>query len=410
MSATPKKGVQEDARRTQDLNDRDNADAAKERLEFEKAPIKGFEDLPDDHPMAKRQAAMEAIEQANAQLGDGATEEEVQTQVADAIRVAADPEGISAFKDPPSGDRVPPAKPAAKAPAKADDSAAQAAAQTGDPIVLDAADLAKYQVRVKVDGKEELQPAEKVFRQFQKGAAADVRLAEAGAVVKNAQAEAARILREAQENATNVNTATGKPAPTAEVAQAAQEKFEAASEQMYLGNAKEAAALFAEAVGLAQGSAGAGRSDAIPEADLVKRVTENVLQQQSQNGALEKLFNDYPEIKTKKAFALIADDYKNAFLANGDDYVTAVFKAGEAVGEEYGLGKWRNAPEPEVKDSGRLVSSSGPTTRAAKLSAKDELDNITSGNARATTTEAREPSIAEQLDEMRKGRPGQALT
>ncbi len=409
MSATPKKGVQEDSRRTHDLNDRDNADEAKEKLEFEKTPIKGFEDLPPDHPMAKRQAAMEAIEQANAQLGDGATEEEVQTQVAEAIAEAATPEGIAAFKDPPSGDRVPP-KPAAKAPAKVDDSAAQAAAQTGDPIVLDAADLAKYQVRVKVDGKEELQPAEKVFRQFQKGAAADVRLAEAGAVVKNAQAEAARIIREAQENATNANVATGKPASTAVQSQAVTEKFEAASEQMYLGNAKEAAELLAEAVALAQGSSTTGRGNAIPEDDLVQRVTANVLQQQSQNGALEKLFNDYPEIKTKKAFALIADDYKNAFLANGDDYVTAVFKAGEAVGEEYGLGKWRNAPEPEVKDAGRLVSSSGPTTRAAKLSAKDELDNITSGNARATTTEDREPSIAEQLAEMRKGRPGQALT
>ena len=408
MSAT-QTGVQaEESVRTQNLKDRDDADEAKARAEFEKVPIKGFEDLPPDHPMALRQAAMEKIEAANAQLDEGATEDEVGAQVAKAIEEAANP-GIDAFKDQET--RKPEPAPKAKAPAKAvSEAAAQAAAQTQDaPTVLDAADLAKYQVRVKVDGVEELQPADKVFRQFQKGAAADVRLAKATAEAKVIVEEAQKKAQQLSASATTA-TDTTTAQNLVKTSQAATAKFKEASEALYAGNSEEAAELFASAVSLAQSPQVEGRADgATLNDDLVSRVTAGVTQQLSQQGALKQLFTDYPEVQSKKAFALIADEYASAFMANGDDVGTAIFKAGEAIGEEYKLGKWAPKPAAADEDKGRPRNSSGPTTRAEKLSAKEELDNIQSGNARASTTEAREETVLEQLEAMRKARPGQAL-
>jgi hypothetical protein len=406
MSAT-QLGVQaEESVRTQNLKDRDSEDEAKERAEFERAPIKGFEDLPADHPMALRNAAMAAIEAANAQIDEGKTEDEVGTMVAKAIETAANP-GIEAFTDPPAAKPPEKAKPA---PTKAaTEAAAQAAAQTKEEpsTVLDVADLAKYQVRVKVDGVEELQPADKVFRQFQKGAAADVRLAKATAEAKAIVEEAQKKAQQLSSSATTATDVTSAQ-EVVKTSQAATQKFKEASEALYAGNSEEAAELFASAVSLAQTPSASGRADgATPSADLVSRVTEGVTQQLSQQGALKQLFTDYPDIKSKKAFALLADEYAGAFMANGDDVATAIQKAGEAIGEEYKLGKWAPVAAAVVEDQGRPMKSTGPTTRAEKLSAKDELDNIQSGNARASTTEAREQTVLEQLEEMRKGRPGQ---
>jgi len=412
MSAT-RKGVPEDSRRTQDLNERDEAGDAKARADFEAAPIKGFEDLPADHPMAMRQATLEAIEQANLQRDAHDTGGEEAASAAEAAEAAPaeDKLDISSFKDPDQ--RKPVEKPAAKpADKEKKDTAEQVALQT-EPTVLDVADLAKYQVRVKVDGVEELQPADKVFRQFQKGAAADVRLAkatqEAKSIVEAAQKTAAQL-------ATTAAPAADKAQNVVKASQAATEKFKEAAEAMYLGNAEQSAELFAEATALAQSPPAEGRADgATLTADLVSKVTAGVSQQLSQQGALKKLFSDYPEIESKKAFALVADEYATAFRDNGDDIATAIFKAGEAIGEEYKLGKWApdyvdpNAPKKDAKP-GRPLISGGPTTRAEKLSAKDELDNITSGNARASTTEPREESVLEQLEEMRRKRPGNALT
>lgn len=410
MSATQSTGVQaEESVRTQNLQQREDEDTAKKRAEFDAAKIKGFEDLPPDHPMARRQEMLKNLEALSLER------EGVEPDAADVAAVienASDPEAgkldLSAFRDPPTAEQKPPAK----APAKpaVTEAAAQAAAQTKDePTVLDVADLAKYQVRVKVDGVEEIQPADKVFRQYQKGAAADVRLAKATAEAKQIVEEAQK---KAQQFSSTATTATDTKTAQGLVksSQAANAKFLEASEAMYNGKTEEAAELFASAVSLAQDAPQSeGRATgAIPD-DLVTRVTAGVTQQLSQQGALKQLFDDYPDIKTKKAFALLADEYAGAFMANGDDVATAIHKAGEAIGEEYKLGKWAPVAAAAVEDKGRPLNSKGPTTRAEKLSAKEELDNIQSGNARASTTEARELSVTEQLEEMRKARPGQAL-
>lgn len=370
---------------------------AKAAQKHAEAPIKGFEDLPPDHPMARRAAMMGEIEAINEKI-DGSKDGD--DAVAAVIAKAADPDHvpIESFTDKPGTQ----AAPAPKAEPKLD-ATSQIAAQTTDPIVIDSADLAKYQVRTKVDGVEELVPATKVLGQYQKGAAADVRLAQATKLQKEAQA------------ALNAALAAPAPATTAQAvtqganAASATEKFKEASDALYSGDADRAAALFSEAVAAATGGQANGRGDATLSSDeLVNQTATAVTQRLSQQGALKQLFEDYPDIKSKKAFAIIADEYTAAFIENGDDVATAIHKAGEAIGEEYGLGKWGAKAAPV--NPGRQVKNGGPTTRAEKLSAKEELDNIQSSNARSVGTEAQEPSVLETLEAMRKARPGQALT
>lgn len=393
MSAT-QTGVQDEgkSRSALDQKERDDGDAAKARADFEKAPIKGFADLPDDHPMRRRMEMVEDIERINAAAASG--EEPTDAAKAEVIAKA-------------SGDvqeKPVEAKPAAKV---VTDNAAQAAAQLkGEEgiTVLDPADLAKYSVKVKIDGVEELVPASKVLGTWQKGAAADVRLAAA----TKAKADAEKVLSDAQKQAQQAVATAATTSQTAvaqdkvQTSAAASDKFKEASDALYAGESDKAAQLFSEAVAIATTPAAA--KEQVSTADLVTQVTKGVTQQLSQDGALKQLFSDYPQIKEKKAFQIIADEYIGAFVANGDDIATAIGKAGDAIGEEYGFGKFAKAVVP--LDSGRPMKSGGPTTRAEKLSAKEELDVLQSGNARSTSGEAEPQTVSQEIEDMRKKRPG----
>ena len=385
-----------------DPKQRDTAEA-----KMHAAPIKGFADLPDDHPMAKRASMMEAIEKANELLESGDEEGAGEATTAAIATAAADGSPpISTFTDPPVVKDAPVIKPKKTA---AETAAAQVAAQTTTtPTILEAADLDKYQVRTKIDGVEELVPASRALGQFQKGAAADVRLANA---TKEAKAIIDDATKRAQQATAQATTTDDKTVAQHKVkdAKAATEKFKEASDAMYGGNIEEAAKLFSEAVELVAAPATEGRAEgATLTEDLVGQVTTRVTQQLSQQGALKQLFDDYPDIKNKRAFGILTDEYINAFMANGDDAATAIHKAGEAIGEEYKLGKWAAQTATTKTDVGRPVNTGGPTTRAEKLSAKEELDNIQSGNARSTSTEKAPQTVQEEIEEMRKARPGQA--
>jgi hypothetical protein len=401
MSATQNAGVQDEgkSRSAQDSKERDDADAARARAEFEKATIKGFADLPDDHPMRRRMEMVEDIERIN---NAAAGVEPDEAAVAGAIaKAAGDTPAVEAFKDRPVDTPAKVVKPT--------EDAAQAAKQLAgeDGItVLDPADLAKYNVRVKIDGVEEVVPASKVLGTWQKGAAADVRLAAA----TKAKADAEKALDDAKKQAQQAVASAATSSATAvaqdkvATSEAAQVKFKEASDAMYSGDTEAAARLFAEAVAVASTPVVDTRKSVTPE-DLVQQVTQGVEQQLSQKGALKQLFIDYPQIKDKKAFQIIADEYIGAFVANGDDIATAIGKAGDAIGEEYGFGKF--APKAVVPlDAGRPIKTGGPTTRAEKLSAKEELDVIQSGNARSSSTESEPLTVSQEIDAMRKTRPG----
>jgi hypothetical protein len=391
MATTQSGSVKQD-----NINEDEAQKALKAEQKFKEAPVKGFADLPPDHPMARRNAAMEQIEAINEQI-DGSREGDAAVAAVLANADADTAPGIDAFKEsatPVKKEEAPPKKTEAEV---------QIAAQTKDPIIIDAADLGNYQVRTKVDGVEEVVPATKVLGNYQKGAAADVRLAEATRL----RAEAKAALEKAA-TAAPAKVETTEKSASAGVDEATK-KFREASEALYAGDQDRAATLFSEATA-ALTTPAAGRSDATPASSdaLVSQVAEQVTQRLSQKAALDQLFKDYPDIKAKKAFAIIADEYTNAFVANGDDVGTAIAKAGEAIGEEYGLGKWARNVAP-VKTSARQPNNGAPTTRAEKLSAKEELDNISSGNARATEVATAEPSVTDVLKDMAAKRPGAAL-
>src|ERR1022692_769970 len=103
---------------------RDDAEA-----KMHAAPIKGFTDLPDDHPMAKRAAMMEEIEKANELLAAGDEEgalDATSTAIATAATEGAPP--IAAFTDA-AASKAPVDKPA-KVQTEAEKNAAQIKART----------------------------------------------------------------------------------------------------------------------------------------------------------------------------------------------------------------------------------------------------------------------------------------
>ncbi len=399
QSATPANlggGVHPDAMQ------RENAAAA-----MSAAPIKGIGDLPPDHPMARRQALLDEITDINLKNeGVDATQYQVVDEDGDAgdtkqlEAVDLKSPSISDFTDPPAG-----TKPVAKVEAAKSDDAKQLAAQSGKEVLLDLDTLANAFVMVKIDGVEERVPASKALGQYQKGAAADVRLANATKILNDAKEASAKTLREAQEKVAFAPPSEKKDAVTqAQSAQAANEKFKKASEALFAGDPDEAARFFSEAVAATQAPASTVDAKAIDQDALVQQVSAKVEQQLTTRSALDKLFQDYPEIKAKKAFGLIADEYVEAYVSQGMTTADAIAAAGEAIGEEYSLGKFK--PSATVPSTGRPLKTSGPTTIAAKLDAKKDLDEISSGHARSTSTVQADPTTQDVIAEMAARRPG----
>ena len=77
--------------------------------------------------------------------------------------------------------------------------------------------------------------------------------------------------------------------------------------------------------------------------------------------ALAKLFRDFPEIQEKRAYQLMADEYAEAFVTNGDRLDVAISKAGEAVGEEFGLGKYSGDTRSEQRQQHAPPSEDDPS-------------------------------------------------
>lgn len=256
-------------------------------------------------------------------------------------------------------------------------------------LVLDEAVLGRAMVRTKIDGKEELVPAAKALGQYQKGAAADVRLAEA--------------TRLARENA-DLNAKLREQQPTTTAAQqqeAAQDAAKAKEtladlrkqyvEAMYAGDDEKAGQLFDQMTDIRVNAALASREPAAAQVDpntIVERTVSAVEQQLSVKSALAKLFEDYPEIKADADFVRLADDRRAEFEAQGKSRAEAIALAGDAIGQKFGLGKHK---KPDV------AANSGLTTREQKLAAKERLDEPTAAAARAVNSSAQLPQSPSQI-------------
>jgi hypothetical protein len=271
----------------------------------------------------------------------------------------------------------------------------------GDELILDAATLAKAKVRIKVDGQEELVPASKALGQYQKNAAADVRLAEATRLQREAQVAAQKANDEAVERANNAATKTEKVEAQREVTRTkdALDAFKKASDALFDGDADKAAKLFADAVAAATQST--GRADGTTQNVDAAQVADAVEQRLTQKSALAQLFKDYPEIKADSDYASITDKYVNLYVQQGKSIADAIAEAGETVAEKFRLGKHKVS-------TGRPMKTDGPTTRAEKVTGKQNLDEVSASNARATETTAPEPTAVDIIAEIRKSR-GQGL-
>jgi hypothetical protein len=377
-----------------DEKQRDDAEA-----KMKAAPLATVSDLPEDHPIRRRQEMMEHI-------GEVAGTEGVLTTAApageddDADDAAAEAARAQLASDAARAEAAERAgKPAEKKPEATSEVATEIASQAADDAsVLDLSALEGKSVRIKIDGVETLVPATKVLGQYQKGAAADVRLANATKAQREAEAEASRILAAARAATATQATAPAAQAKT-ENAEAAVAKFKEANEAIFVGEAEKAARLFAEGTALIQAPAATGQP--FDSAQVVQEVARGVKAQLSQERALETLFTDYPEIKAKRAFQIVVDEAIAAKVANGLDTPTAIKEAGDEVAEEYRLGKF-GAPAP-AEEKGRQikVASGTPTTAAAKRAGKDGLDNVQAGNARvasaAEVVETPQDTIAQMM-------------
>jgi hypothetical protein len=304
-------------------------------------------------------------------------------------------EGVKLSPDPePEPTKTEPAKPV--------DEALDAASQIGKQlesgqILLDEQMLSRAFVKQKVDGREELVPAEKVFRQYQKGAAADLRLAEATRMQKEAQ----DALAAAQEKLKTATTSTERKEAEAAVTASSDllEKGKELVNAMYSGDEEKTGKMLLEYVTGAVQSALAGREQATPKIDdIVNRAVQAAVpamkQQLSVEGALEQLQKDYPEIWADADLALIADRYVNEFEAQGKSRAQAISEAGDAVGTKFKIGKF--AARPDGGDS--------TTMRSEKLEKKRALDEPKATSARASNDAPAPQSASDIIAEMRRAR------
>jgi hypothetical protein len=271
------------------------------------------------------------------------------------------------------------------------DAATQAAAQTED-LILDEDTTKRAKVRTKVDGVEQLVDVSKVIASYQKGLAADVRLAEATELLRDAKTKAAVA---GMEKAVAEAGAAVKAMETQNAPVAATKLFKEASDALFEGDGEKAAKLFSEAVAAAQPQ-GREAPPATLNADDIAQVVE---QRISQKSALEKLFTDYPEIKADDDLALLADRRVNLYVKQGSSQAEAILKASEDIGEKFKLGKHKAS-------TGRPLKGDAPTTREDKLAGKKELDALPSSGVRSTATEEPPETPEALIAAMAAARPG----
>lgn len=244
------------------------------------------------------------------------------------------------------------------------------------PIPLDK-DLNRYTVKAKVDGEEVDVSLEEVLRQYQKGSAADKRLAEATRLLKEANEAQTRIQQQKEPE-----PEPEKPAPDDN---SAMEEFMGA---LVEGDTTKAWKAFDKAM--------AGRQREAPTPDmsrLIGEITPAVRQQLATDAALMKFKQDYGDIVEDPYLAGKADAFLSAELEQGASFEDALVKAGNATRDW--LSEKAGAPKQDTPST---------LTRTEKLARKTTIETIPSVSAKAATFEEKPQSASEIIAEMRKAR------
>lgn len=261
-------------------------------------------------------------------------------------------------------------------------------------------------VKVKVDGVESEVPLNEVVRNYQKGASADRKLAEAARLQREA-AELAAQLREQQQQlqqqlAAQTNTTTAGPAPapanSPEPPADVQEQGKAFLKALFEGDEETALQQLAQ---LTKGRNAAPSAPAIPDvSQLAEQVAAHVQQKLQVDSALAQHRKDYPEIYADPDMEGFVLAKVNATRReSGEDFFTALNKVSGEFAQKFG---WSAA------SSGRpQPAAAAPTTtpaRAAKLERKASIDNVTSVNTKTGSTDAIPESPSDVIAQMRAER------
>lgn len=269
------------------------------------------------------------------------------------------------------------------------------ATDTGAAEEVFAGDPSKIKVKVKVDGKEQLVPLAQITAQYQKGGAADNRLAEATRTLE----EAKRVLEEAKTQKSEATSAKEKKAAD-EAVEAAKADLDAKKnkylDSMYEGDKESARALFDEIIDESVKSVLKGRGEAatLDEAAIIARVTPAVQQSLEVKSALKTFKTDFPKIANDPYLAKRADAFLNEEVAGGKPYDEAFKAAGEKT-----LGWMRDT----LGIKSDVIASTTVSERAGK---KGEIDNPPSANKKSAGDEpVAQQDVGSTIAKMRAARP-----
>lgn len=268
--------------------------------------------------------------------------------------------------------------------AAADEAAAAAAAGGSDRIVVVDG---RQMVRTKVDGREELEPLDRVLAQYQKDKAADARLEEATRILAEARTE--------REKATDPNAKAKAEKKVAEAEgdlNAVKAKF---FDAVYEGDSENAKKALDQIIEESVTAHLKGRDTATSDEELVARVTPAVEQSLEAKSALRKFQQDYKQIAFDPYLAAKADTFLKEALADGKtSYEAALKDAGEKT-----LGWMRET----LGIKSAVTTSTAISERTAR---KQAIDNPASTSARTPTQDdpPQQQNVAASIAEMRTQR------
>lgn len=259
----------------------------------------------------------------------------------------------------------------------------QLEAQLETPKVLDSG-LDKIMVKIKVDGVEQEVSVEEMQRNYQKNSAADKRLAEATALLKEAK----------QTVIPPVGVETKKApvdSPAADDAKPGEVGKDFVSALFEGDEEKALAALEKFGLGRPQGS-----TQSVEQ--LAAQLTPAIKQQLIDESALEKFAENFADIVSDPYLADMADRFLEEEQATGKTIAESLETAGTKTRDwlkSKGVVAATTAPDPAAKPT---------TARDQKLERKAGIDSIPALNSKATVQEAPVQTPSDVIKEMRRAR------
>ncbi len=254
--------------------------------------------------------------------------------------------------------------------------------QIETPKVLDSG-LDKTLVKIKIDGVEEEVSVEELKRNYQKGGAADRRLAEATALLKEAKATVVPPVR------VETTTTTGD-SPSANEAKPSQVGKDFVS-ALFEGDEEKALAAL-ERIGLGRPE---GSTQSVDE--LAAQLTPAIKQQLIDESALEKFAENFADIVSDPYLADMADRFLEEEKATGKTTAESLETAGLKTRDWL---KSKGVVAPTVPDP-----AAKPTTaRDQKLERKAGIDQIPTVHTKATVQEEPIETASDVIAQMRKAR------